>query len=611
MLSIFKPAPHKARLPAAEIDPTYRRLRWQIFLGIFFGYAAYYLVRKNFALAMPYLVEQGFSRGDLGFALSGISIAYGFSKFIMGSVSDRSNPRVFLPAGLILAAAVMLFMGFVPWATSSIAVMFVLLFLCGWFQGMGWPPCGRTMVHWWSQKERGGIVSVWNCAHNVGGGIPPLLFLLGMAWFNDWHAALYMPAFCAILVALFAFAMMRDTPQSCGLPPIEEYKNDYPDDYNEKAEQELTAKQIFMQYVLPNKLLWYIAIANVFVYLLRYGILDWSPTYLKEVKHFALDKSSWAYFLYEYAGIPGTLLCGWMSDKVFRGNRGATGVFFMTLVTIATIVYWMNPAGNPTVDMICMIVIGFLIYGPVMLIGLHALELAPKKAAGTAAGFTGLFGYLGGSVAASAIVGYTVDFFGWDGGFMVMIGGSILAVRVEFYSKYLAPITGNNYELGLKSDWMNSRLTTTLAIFRIEQDNVAQSTGTPIPGSNGETAYKAVDGTVSKGVEFELNGAITDNWQLTFGATRYIAEDNEGNAVNPNLPRTTIKMFTSYRLPVMPELTVGGGVNWQNRVYTDTVTPYGTFRAEQGSYALVDLFTRYQVTKNFSLQGNVNNLFDE
>ena len=297
----------------------------------------------------------------------------------MGSVSDRSNPRVFLPAGLILAAAVMLFMGFVPWATSSIADYVCAAVPLRMVPGMGWPPCGRTMVHWWSQKERGGIVSVWNCAHNVGGGLPPLLFLLGMARFNDWKAALYMPAFGAIVVALFAFALMRDTPQSCGLPPIEEYKNDYPDDYNEKAEEELTAKQIFMQYVLPNKLLWYIAIANVFVYLLRYGIPDWSPTYLKEVKHFALDKSSRAYFLYEYAGIPGTLLCGWMSDKVFRGNRGATGVFFMTLVTIATIVYWMNPAGNPNVDMACMIIIGFLIYGPVMLIGLHALELAPKK----------------------------------------------------------------------------------------------------------------------------------------------------------------------------------------------------------------------------------------
>lgn len=81
-----------------------------------------------------------------------------------------------------------------------------------------------------------------------------------------------------------------------------------------------------------------------------------------------------------------------MSDKVFKGNRGATGVFFMTTVTIATVVYWLNPPGNPGVDMACMIIIGFLIYGPVMLIGLHALELAPKKAAGTAAGFTGLFG---------------------------------------------------------------------------------------------------------------------------------------------------------------------------------------------------------------------------
>lgn len=177
--------------------------------------------------------------------------------------------------------------------------------------------------------------------------------------------------------------------------------------------------------------------------------------------------------------------------------------------------------------------------------------------------------------------------------------------------KYLSPITGNNYEVGLKSDWMNSRLTTSLAVFRIEQDNVAQSTGVPIAGSNGDTAFKGMDGTVSKGVEFEVNGALTDNWQMTFGATRYVADDNEGNAVNPNLPRTTVKLFTRYRLPAMPELTVGGGVNWQNRVYSDTATPYGTFRAEQGSYALVDLFTRYQVTKNFSLQGNINNLFDK
>ncbi|NMS52449.1 MFS transporter, partial [Vibrio parahaemolyticus] len=111
-------------------------------------------------------------------------------------------------------------------------------------------------------------------------------------------------------------------------------------------------------------------------------------------------------------GIPGTLLCGWISDKLFKGRRAPAGILFMVLVTVAVMVYWFNPAGNPTVDMMALIAIGFLIYGPVMLIGLYALELAPKKAAGTAAGLTGLFGYLGGAVAANAILGYTVDHFG-------------------------------------------------------------------------------------------------------------------------------------------------------------------------------------------------------
>lgn len=284
------------------------------------------------------------------------------------------------------------------------------------------------MVHWWSQGERGQIVSVWNVAHNVGGGLVGPLFILGMAWFNDWHSAFYVPAALAVFVAIFALLTMRDTPQSCGLPPIEKHKNDYPPGYDASHEQEFSTREILVKYVFKNRMLWYIALANVFVYLLRYGVLDWAPTYLQEAKDFSVDKSSWAYFLYEWAGIPGTLLCGWLSDKLFRGNRGATGVCFMALVAVFTSIYWLNPAGNPGIDMMCLVAIGFLIYGPVMLIGLQALELVPKKAAGTAAGFTGLFGYLGGSVAASALVGYTVDAYGWDGGFMLLIGSCVMAV---------------------------------------------------------------------------------------------------------------------------------------------------------------------------------------
>ncbi len=446
MIGFLKPAAHKPRLPEEKIDPTYKRLRWQVFFGIFFGYAAYYFVRKNFSLAMPGMIESGmYTKAELGSALAFVSIAYGLSKFLMGSVSDRSNTKVFISLGLFLSGVIMITMGVFPWATSSVTVIAVLMFCNGWVQGMGWPPCGRTMVHWWSKTERGTIVSVWNTAHNLGGAVPAMLLILATSIFASqtgidreavksadvWQQALYYPGIAAVIAAFVIFLVMKDTPQSCGLPPIEEYKNDYPDDYDEKtAEQELTAREIFVEYVFKNKLLWYIAIANVFVYLIRYGILDWAPTYLKEVRHFDIDKSSIAYGLYEIAAIPGTLLCGWMSDKVFKGKRGLTGFVFMLAVTIAVFMYWQATSQN--MAMALMVIVGFLIYGPVMLIGLHALELAPKKAAGTAAGFTGLFGYLGGSVAASAIIGWTVEKNGWDSGFYVMVGGSAIACILLF-----------------------------------------------------------------------------------------------------------------------------------------------------------------------------------
>ncbi len=427
-MRLISPAPHADRLPLERIDPEYKRLRLQVFIGIFIGYAGYYLVRKNFSLIMPELIAQGYSKADLGFALSGVSIAYGLSKFIMGNVSDRSNARTFLSIGLVLSALTMIMMGVVPFATSSIAFMFILLFLNGWFQGMGWPPCGRVMVHWFSTKERGTKMSIWNVAHNVGGGLIGPLSIAAIALFGTWQSILYFPGLIALLSALVTYMLVRDTPQSCGLPTIEEYKNDYPKNYSTDHEKELSAKEIFFKYVLNNRMLWYIAFANAFVYLVRYGILDWAPTYLEEAKGFSVKETGWAYFAYEYAGIPGTLLCGWISDKIFKGRRAPATIIYMLLVLVAVVVYWKNPAGNILIDNIALIAIGFLIYGPVMLIGVQALDLVAKKAAGTAAGLTGLFGYMGGALFANIAMGFVVDHWGWDGGFIVLVAACILSI---------------------------------------------------------------------------------------------------------------------------------------------------------------------------------------
>jgi len=428
MKNILTPPAHKELLPENQIDPTYKKLRLQVFLGIFLGYAGYYLVRKNFSLVMPDLIDQGYTKGQLGIVASAVSIAYGLSKFLMGGVSDRSNARVFLSLGLLLSAITILTMGIIPVLTSSVTIMFIIIFINGWFQGMGWPACGRTMVHWFSTNERGTKMSIWNVAHNVGGGLIGPLAVLGVAIFGDWNSKLYFPAMIAITIAGIAYLLVRDTPQSCGLPNIESFRDDYPKDYNQSFEKEFSAKEIFFTYVLKNKLLWLIAIANAMIYLVRYGVLDWAPTYLDEAKGFSITESGWAYFAYEYAGIPGTLLCGWISDKIFKGRRAPAIVIYMLLVMVAIYVYWKNPPGHIVIDNIALIAIGFLIYGPVMLIGVQALDLVPKKAAGTAAGLTGLFGYLGGALFANVAIGFLVDYQGWDAAFLLMLAACVVSI---------------------------------------------------------------------------------------------------------------------------------------------------------------------------------------
>ncbi|AWI09374.1 phosphoglycerate transporter protein PgtP [Ereboglobus luteus] len=423
MFSFLKPAPAATPLPSERVDAEYKRLRIQVFIGIFIGYAAFYLVRKNMALVIPDILADypQYTKAQLGWAITGLSAAYGLSKFVMGSVSDRSNPRYFLPLGLLLSCAIMLVCGFVKAVYSSLILIILLQTLNGWVNGMGWPPCGKTMVHWFSSRERGTVVAGWNVAHNVGGGLVATFALWGVMLFGDWGAKFYFNAIIAGVIAIIAFVLMRDTPQSCGLPPIEKHKNDYPEKYSADNERILSFKEIFFKNVLNNRYLWAIAIANAFVYFVRYGVVDWIPTYLQTAKGFSFKESSIAWSLYEYAAIPGTLLCGWMSDKVFKSRRAPATILFMAMTLLGVLVYWFNANGPLWIDYAALISIGFFVYGPVMMIGLHALELVPKNAAGTAAGFTGFFGYVFGSAIAGTGVGWLADHWGWNGVFIVMV----------------------------------------------------------------------------------------------------------------------------------------------------------------------------------------------
>ncbi|MFQ7113189.1 MFS transporter, partial [Hallella bergensis] len=279
--------------------------------------------------------------------------------------------------------------------------------------------------------------AVWNCAHNVGGALVGPMAVYGALWFGSWFygadeqryfliGTFLFPACVALLIALIAYVLIRDTPQSCGLPPIEKWRNDYAATYDEKSESVLSTKEIFRT-VLNNRFLWYIAIANAFVYMVRYGCLDWAPAILTE-QGIDIKNAGWAYFAYEMAAIPGTLICGWLSDKVFNGRRAIPTIIFMVIVAVLILIYWQNFT-NINIVMFCLIGIGFFIYGPVMLIGVQALDLAPKNAAGTAAGLTGFMGYvLGTALLANVVIGYVAESAGWGWTFALLIAACVLSI---------------------------------------------------------------------------------------------------------------------------------------------------------------------------------------
>lgn len=429
-------------------------MRLKVFLGIYLGYAAYYLVRKNLSLAAPGMIEEGLiDKAGAGLAMSGIPIAYAVSKFIMGSISDRSDARKFMTVGLILSSLVMILAGILPYPAGvdgnysiTVGLMFVFMLFAGWLSGMGWPPCGRVLAHWFSTNERSFKMSVWNTAHNVGNGTLGLLIPAGIIIFTTlgftetWRAAFIIPATVALLLALFCWWAIRDTPESCGLPAIEEYRNDHSGAKAAKGEEEkIPFRRLFVDYILKNRMLWLIAFANVFVYLIRYGIADWSPTYLTEVFEWDKDSASIAYAVREYAGIPGTILGGWISTKFFNGRCAPVNVIFLIAVTIGILGYWqadvVAAATHIPITWIIytsLAIIGGAIYAPVAMIGVQGLAIVPKNAAGTAAGFLGLFGYLLGDAVLSKIVlgNIAQSSLGWNATFWVFVVGALLAAVI-------------------------------------------------------------------------------------------------------------------------------------------------------------------------------------
>jgi sugar phosphate permease len=398
-----------------DVDKKYAYWRLRITYSLIIGYAAFYLVRQNVQVATPLmLAEFKCTKAEMGWAFTAFSLIYGFGKFFNGAICDRTNARWFMSIGLFGAALCSMFM----WQAHSLRAICVLYALNAVFQSAGWPPISRLMTQWYSPYELGTKWGIVNASHQLGSII---IILCGtkIAANLGWRYVFLIPAVVAMALAFMLFERLRDNPRSLGLPSIEEKENLSTNAGHDDAEK-ITFREVFFEHILPNKSLWYVCMANFFVYIVRMGFFNWALTFLQEARGSDAMGAAWSNVYFELTGAVGGFIAGWASDKIFGGRRNCTSFYFMVALVVMLLMFWAVPSNSTFVNSAFLFVIGFFIYGPQTLAGVAGAEFGSRRAAATGAGLTGTFGYFGSAVAGYGI-GKIADIYGWNAVFLVFV----------------------------------------------------------------------------------------------------------------------------------------------------------------------------------------------
>ncbi|OAM88138.1 MFS transporter [Termitidicoccus mucosus] len=405
---------------------SFRYWQWRTIIATMIGYSLFYFVRKNLSVAMPGLqAEFGISKAQLGVFLTAHGLIYGVSKFLNGIIGDRVNSRRFMVAGLLLASLCSVAFAFGPAVAAAIAgagtgekflgvlvvCLGVIWMVNGWFQGMGFPPCARLITYWVPPAELATKMSVWNASHSIGAGF--VVVLCGYVVAFGWRWCFWLPAAIAIAGAGALWFALRDTPSSVGLPelPGAGKKAEAAENENDTA----AFKRFIRENVFLNPVVWIIGAGQFFVYVMRYAVLDWGPTFLGEHYGISIKSSTWMTAGFEIAGIAGMLLAGWVTDRFFGGRAARVCVLCMVLAVVFMLLFWLLPLPPPAMSLLLMAA-GFCIYGPQALGGVITANIVTRRAAATAIGFTSLFAYAS-TIVSGWGLGLLVEKYSWSHAF--------------------------------------------------------------------------------------------------------------------------------------------------------------------------------------------------
>ena len=387
--------PSGTLVPEGSVDSEYRRLRTRTFWGVTAAYALYYVCRMAMSVVKQPLIDGGvLSASDLGIVGSAFYFAYAFGKFCNGFVADYCNIRRFMATGLLLSTLINLMMGLHGlahgWGFLSGTALFVFFAVVwgvnGFCQSMGSPPGVISLSRWFPLNRRGTYYSIFSATPYLGKSLSVFFLGLVVGWIG-WEFGFIFSALAGVLGSAAILFFVSDTPESEGLPSVQKLTGEPELKTDSMPVKELQRK------VLTHPGIWIIALSSAFVYIAQHAVSDWGVLFLQKNKACSLATATQIIAFSEIFGIAGTVLAGWLSDRVFRGNR-ILPVACSGILCLAALSGFLFIDGGYLLNIVFVSIFSLSI-GVVYCIvaGLMALDIVPRRATGAALGMVGLMSY--------------------------------------------------------------------------------------------------------------------------------------------------------------------------------------------------------------------------
>ena len=403
------PKPSAVKVEEAKQEKLFKAFGFQTFLAGTIGYSLYYVCRTSLNVVKKPIIDSGMlDASQLGLIGSVLLFAYAIGKFVNGFLADHCNIKRFMATGLVVSAAANFTLGILGFASETMPTMLLCTLFAimwginGWSQSMGAPPAIIGLSRWFPLSKRGTFYGFFSLSHNLGEWLS-FLFVGILVSVAGWQWGFVGSSIAGVVGVIVIVFLMHDNPQSKGLPSVEEMSGEAK--VEEKKQESIGELQ---KMVLKTPAVWILAAASAFMYIARYAINGWGVLFLQEEKGFSLTEATSIISINALLGIFGTVLSGWVSDRLFRSDRYIPALIFGAMNTIALVLFLFGGDSwwiNITAMVLFGISIGVLIC---FLGGLMAVDIVPRKATGAALGVVGMASYVAAGIQ-DVVSGWLID----------------------------------------------------------------------------------------------------------------------------------------------------------------------------------------------------------